>query len=204
MLNLSCGVDWKDAMLRKCKKLDFYSTLIRHNCEERFVFFKGNSFKTIYCNIAYWLQNVDSFMQEMKRILRDDGLLYLQIITQRSDFAYSDLNFGNEWHKLIDRGRKELYKTFKPKEYWFRLAEKGGFEIIEVIPTFSTLQAKIWDIGLRPIVPYLIEMSNLLNKEDRKRIKVEFCETIMKLIKPFVEMELTIEDSVDFFLVLSK
>ena len=198
------GTDWKNAMLEKADKIGFYSKLRLHDSNKKFDFFENDFFKTIYCNIAYWLENIEGFMQEMHRILMHNGSLYLQVITERIDFAYSNLNFGKEWFSIIDRGRYELYKTFKTKDYWASLIKKGGFKINAIIPTFSNLQAKIWDIGLRPIVPYLIEMSNLLTKKDRERIKFEYCQTMEKLINPFVLMQSEEGKAVDFLFVLTK
>jgi len=56
---------------------------------------------------------------------------------------------------------------------------------------------------LRPIVPYLIEMSNLLKREDRNRIKREYCKTMRTMIKPLVDVDPNEDDSVDYLFVLS-
>jgi len=130
-------------MLERADKIEFYSKLLLYGSNKEFDSFKDGYFKTIYYNIAYWLENIEAFMQEMFRIFMNNGSLYLQFFTSRKDFTYSELILDKEWLSIIDRGRRELYKTFKPKGFWINLVEKVGFNISAIIPTFSNLQVKI-------------------------------------------------------------
>ncbi len=48
---------------------------------------------------------------------------------------------------------------------------------------------EIWDIGLRPISPFLIEMVNLINLKNRLEIKLKWFDHLIPFIEPFCELD---------------
>jgi len=200
----TAGTDWKTSMIRKASELRFYDKLLLHDSNNIFDF-KDELFMTIYSNSIYWVANSKGCIEEFKRMLVPGGKIYLQVITDAMlDFSFlQKLNCDGEWFHIIDRGCKATYKSMKTKKWWLELFKNTGLQVLEVIPTFSRLQANVRNIGLRPIAPYLIEMSNLIEKKHRDRIKSEYCNTMEKLIKPLVEVDPG-DNPVDFLFVLTK
>ena len=67
-----------------------------------------------------------------------------------------------------------------------------GFHV-EYSTRYCTKQTiKIWDVGLRPISPYLIYMANSLEAEDRLALKMKWCEDLMPIVRELVDEELSV------------
>jgi len=86
-----------------------------------------------------------------------------------------------------------------------KLAENAGFSVIDHSYYLSRLTLTIWDIGLRPISPYLIKMANRFSPEDRRAIKLEWVDTLFEIPLPLYEMEMNSEEEGGFsFFALQK
>tara|TARA_B100001964_G_scaffold6989_1_gene7587 strand:- start:523 stop:816 length:294 start_codon:yes stop_codon:yes gene_type:complete len=80
------------------------------------------------------------------------------------------------------------------------LAKRAGFDIVDHSYYLSPLLLKMWDIGLRPLSPLLIKMSNSLTQENRKSIKMEWIETLKEFLLPLYDMEIKCKDEGGFHL----
>jgi SAM-dependent methyltransferase len=198
-----CGTDFNVNMIAKASALGFHEVLTKHDSNKPFPY-EAESYATIYCNTAYWIDNAEGLLKEFGRILKTGGKLYLQVLTNTifDHFFESVLEPDADWFHLVDGGRRESYKNFKSADTWRRSIEIAGLRVVEEIPTLHKVQAGIWNIGLRPIARQLIEMANLLNGEDRARIKAEFCANMEVLLEPLIDMEPDFVDSPDVLFVL--
>lgn len=185
---ISVGTDWKQNLLDKAHALDFYRELINHNNNDPLPF-DSNSFMTVFSNSVYWVpDNIKGVLGEIARILKPEGKAILVLKT--SDiFDYTLDRFegelGSEWLKLIDRGRRKNRPRLYNDGEWTTILEDCGFTIIDRLPQATWLHAHIWDIGLRPLSPVMIEMTDNLTPEKRLDIKKKWIDIWEKLLSPF-------------------
>jgi len=182
------GLDWKQNNLEKCGSLDFYDNLILANCNEKLPL-EDNLLGTIFCNTIYWVDDINHILREVSRILKPDGkaylVNYLPAINNYLDF-YRD-KVSSEWIELIDRKRSNENKHIFTKEEWLHLYDIAGLELVEYVPTVNQLYAHIWNIGMRPLAGYIIEMSHSINKDKLEKIKSGWIRTLKTILTPFVE-----------------
>ena len=72
------GTDFKSNLLVKAGFLDLYGELVVHDNNRPLPFDTG-AFRTVYCNAAYWVENIDGFLSEIRRITAGDGRVLLQV-----------------------------------------------------------------------------------------------------------------------------
>jgi len=63
------------------------------------------------------------------------------------------------------------------------------YRIIDKRPQITWLHAHIWDVGLWPISPVLIEMANALPPEKRREVKQKWIDIWEQLLLPFCSPE---------------
>ena len=72
---------------------------------------------------------------------------------------------------------------------WKEIMESAGFKIKEVRSVYPhKIIMDFWNIGLRPISHLLIQMSDVLSIEERKRIKQEWVDIFLELFKPLLTL----------------
>ena len=78
LTRMEVGCDWKENLLAKARRLDFYSRTVRHNANEPLPF-PDAAFASLYCNSAYWIENIDGFLGEIARVLQPGGRAVLHV-----------------------------------------------------------------------------------------------------------------------------
>jgi len=111
--------DWKQSLLEKAKKLNFYKKLILQDNNKKLQF-ESDYFNFVFSNSIYWVENIDLFMNELYRIVNDDGLVVLQV---KNDYqlksSFRDLSSLDEKCKdILDRGRSQTYKSLTGFKNW--------------------------------------------------------------------------------------
>jgi SAM-dependent methyltransferase len=186
---IEVGTDLKPNMLLKACRLDFYECLVEHD-HNLTMPFEDDSFETVHCNSAYWVQNIDQFMGELRRVTRAGGrvLLSVKLDSMRGYTmnAHRD-KLGQRWLDIIGRGRIESWPSLCDDETWKRRFKAAGLEIVSRTPFISATHAHIWDIGLRPIAPLLVRMANALDVHTRQEIKSDWIDLLSELLLPFNE-----------------
>lgn len=205
--NFTYGLDRKPNLLNQAKALNFYEDLIEYDANLSLPF-ESEKFKTIFSNILYWLDDPEASLKEIYRILDRNGIALLCIPnTKFFDYCvtYKWKENNSELLRLLNRGRSEdIHWGFSYNDFRI-LVESIGFKVIGHSYYLFPLTLKIWDIGLRPLSPVLIKMANRLNIEDRRTIKIEWIETVIKFLLPLLKMEKEKEDEGGFHLfILSK
>lgn len=184
---LSFGTDWKAALLEKAAKLGVYEELKQHDSNDPLPFADA-SLATVYCNSAYWVREIDSFLGDLRRITRPDGTVLLQVKLDRIG-EYTMKRFrgvlGERWLDLIGRGRIETWPTLAGRAEWERRFARAGLRIEQALPFITRTHAHLWDIGLRPIAPMLVRMANGLTPETRAAVKREWIDLFVELLLPF-------------------
>lgn len=204
------GFDIKKSMLHKAKSLGLYQTLINGDvCKG--IGLVADTIGTIYINHtinAY--VDLNSALQEIRRVLKQNGRAYISV------YDLSIIGFINGIYdaysenlaKIIDRG---LLSTFFLQRYsfseWLNVFEKNGLKIENVYPLVGRDFVPYWCIGMRPVAPMLIKMSNSLrdcNSGKIQEIKREWVEMFLELAKPFIKNINTPEKSATYLFELSK
>ncbi|MBP2233300.1 SAM-dependent methyltransferase [Azospirillum agricola] len=182
LYDIDVGVDQKLSLLKKAYSLGFYNEVRPADANESLPLEDGR-FYTIYSNIVYWLDNYRNTLREMRRALAEDGQIILQLpnITMRdySFFQRLYVRTGDpswEWLHLIDRGRSDNIRQCKTYAEWKEIFSDEGLRIVHHRNYLSKNILEAWDIGLRPISPFLIEMANGLPPEKRLDIKERWVE----------------------------
>lgn len=70
---------------------------------------------------------------------------------------------GNNLIEIIDRGHTENYAQLYDDAGWEQLLSDAGLRVVEKREPWTWVHTRLWDIGLRPISPHLIRMSNSLS-----------------------------------------
>lgn len=203
---IDVGLDWKQTLLDKAGTLGFYDKLIKYDANYK-IPLENDSFNTVFSNIVYWLDNVEGVLKEFSRIVTDEGKIVLLLPDKsiKNCYVYNYyLKNKSSWAKLLDGGRyKQMKKCYSYRE-WEQIFIKSNLEIAFHDTHLSERLIKLWDIGLRPLSPVLIEMSNKLEGMNRKRIKKEWIKICFNICKSFLEEELGRSDNVFHLFVLEK
>ena len=105
---------------------------------------------------------------------------------------------------ILDRGRRESWKSMKPIDWWLLEFKKIGFKKKDIRPVFSREQAIIWQAGLRPIAHFLVLLFNKLKLEERTKLKKEFIDYIRPIIFDIANIEPKEKDAFEYTIVLGK
>lgn len=122
---ITVGFDHKPNLLKKAAGLGLYAETVVGDGNEP-LSFADNSFDTIFSNIVYWLNDPESVMAELCRILRPSGQLCLML----PNVTLPDYSFFNRlfvqtkdpawsWLDELDRGRlSDNIKQAASDEQW--------------------------------------------------------------------------------------
>lgn len=95
--------------------------------------------------------------------------------------------------EMLDRGRfADNIRQAKSLTEWQAMFELAELKIELHHSHLSKLAIQVWDIGLRPLFPLLLEMSNELSPEKLISIKDKWMQTMMAFIEPLIEIDMGI------------
>ncbi|MFQ5807073.1 MAG: methyltransferase domain-containing protein, partial [Phycisphaerae bacterium] len=105
--NIDVGTDLKPSLLSKADALSFYGALVQHDNNDALPFCDGE-FRTVYCNSAKWVRNIEGFLSQIARVTRPDGTVTLHVkldTIQQYTLAPFRAQLGERVLEIIDRGR---------------------------------------------------------------------------------------------------
>ncbi len=194
--NIDVGFDFKKNLLNKASELNFYHDLVHGDANKRLPF-ENDTFNTVFSNIIYWLDEPESALNEIFRILRPNGKACLML----PDSLLRSLSFYHllyvqegkkEWGFLekLDRGRfKDNIKQSRTYDEWNTMFMNCGLSVTEHNTHLSELVVKMWDIGLRPLFPVLKKMTDSLDEKTFIELKKEWVGTLHHFVEPIVVMD---------------
>ena len=189
---IECGTDHKDNLIAKAARLDLYNRLVRTDHNDALPF-DADSFETVYCNAVYWIERIDTFLGEIRRVTRPGGTVIFQVkldhIHDCTLRRHRD-QLGDRWLDIIDRGRAESWPSLCDRSTWERRFKSAGLEIVRETPFVTRTHAHIWDIGLRPIAPMLIKTMAAIHPHLRREIKRDWVDLFCRLLEPFCKPDL--------------
>lgn len=184
---IDLGCDWKTALLAKAERLSLYRHLVRHDNNQPLPF-ADSTIQTIYCNAAYWIEKVDGFLGELRRVVVEGGAIILQVkldSLRRYTLDRFRSLLGDRLLSILDRGRLDCWPTLADRATWERRFRQAGLHIVEATPFITRTHAHLWDIGLRPIAPLLVRMTSALTAATRASIKSDWVDMFEELLGPF-------------------
>lgn len=194
-----CGTDCKRSLLDKAARLSFYHRLIEHDSNGPLPFDSGE-FETVYCNAAYWVERVEDFLAELRRITAAGGSVILQVKLDGIRRCTLDRHrdaLGRRWLDIINRGRFETWPSLCDRETWQRRFDEAGLEVLAAMPFVTRTHAHVWDVGLRPIAPLLVRTMNSIHAHLRREIKRDWVDLFCTLLEPFCDPELDLFDEAE-------
>ena len=143
---LDVGTDLKPTLLAKAGRLNFYRRLVEHDNEQPLPFGDA-SFRTVYCNAAYWVNGIDRFLREIARVTQPAGRVVLQIKLdgmRRYTLERHRHALGDRFMDIIGRGRLACWPTLTNRATWERRFAQAGFTIDDATPFITETHARIW------------------------------------------------------------
>jgi len=186
---IDLGLDLKPALLEKAGRLELYDRLVQHDAN-RPLPIADASLRTVYCNAAYWVREIDAFLREIRRTLTPDGRAILQVkldSLNRYTLEPHRAALGDNFLEIIGRGRRDCWPTLAFRSEWERRFAAAGFHIDSATPFITRTHAYLWEVGLRPIAPLLVRMANALTAETRATIKRDWVDLFMQLLAPICD-----------------
>jgi SAM-dependent methyltransferase len=165
------GIDHKEGLISKARQLrGFYEQTIVHDLNKPLSLEEG-CFSAAFSNVLYWLDDLDAILADWARILTRSGRLFLFVpnkcFKEKAWFYYLAPHTGDKrYYNFFDRGYNTLIKHCYTMQEWEVLFLHNGFHIVQHEKYLTDPVMDIWNIGMRPIAPLLINMSsNLLNEK---------------------------------------
>lgn len=194
--NVDCGFDYKENLLKKASQLGLYKTLKQGDANKP-LSFSDQSFKTIFSNIIYWLDNPQAVIKEIERVLMPGGKACLMLPNETlPEFSfYNELyvKTGDEnWAFLekLDRGRfTDNIRQARSHDAWEKMFQDAGLKISTHNTSLSKVAIQIWDVGLRPLFPVLRKMIDAIEPEKLPEIKKEWIDIVCQFLEPIVQMD---------------
>jgi SAM-dependent methyltransferase len=193
---IDVGFDHKINLLKKAGQLGLYRSLKQGDANQSLPF-PDASFNSIFSNIVYWLDSPKFVISEISRILKPGGIACLML----PNITFPQFSFYNQLYKeggdtrwkfleMLDRGRfADNIRQAKSLAEWQAIFEQSGLKIERYHSHLSKLTIRVWDIGLRPLFPVLLEMTNELSSEKLITLKTKWMQTMMAFIEPLIEID---------------
>lgn len=206
---IQVGLDWKKSLLEKASTLKIYQKILQHDlCTP--LPLKNNVFDTVFSNVFYWVDDIDTLLMEASRITKNQGKIIL--ILPDSEFKKNLIynlykKKGHEWANFLDRGiYQNISKNCFTSQKWEKIFSNCGLAIDTHYNYLSPNLVKLWNLVSRPLSPYFIELANQVGPNKRKQIKSR----VIKEMKPLLisilkeEIQLINEKNCFHLFVLNK
>jgi len=193
---IDCGFDHKENLLQKAGQLGLYASLKQGDANQPLPF-ANESFNSIFSNIVYWLDDPQSVLMEIGRILRPGGKVCLMLPNETlPEFSFYNQLFVKtgdpKWAFLekLDRGRfSDNIRQARSQSAWEAMFKSAGLRVAEHKSHLSKTAIQIWDIGLRPLFPVLRRMADAIPEDDFVNIKSEWISTMRQFLEPLIDID---------------
>lgn len=212
---INVAFDLKENLLSKARKMGLYDKIVVGDGND-ILPFEDEEFQTVFSNIVYWLKDPIKTVGELSRITRRGGQMVLFLPSNH----LADYSFYNKYYlgqgkpasraflAMLDMGRfANNIKISKSASEWEAIFDKAGLDVINRRRHISGAMVRLWDIGLRPFSPFMIQMANRLSPDERANAKQRWVDETYGMFEGFLGLqpELEQEEATAFFLyVLGK
>lgn len=190
------GLSWKHAHLNKAAKLGIHKRLIEHDPNTPLTMFESQSFATIWAPNLYWVDNLNGAVQELRRVLSNDG----RLITALPDTSAPELmvyrfvdQADAEWIKDLDRGRHlNTSRQARSVDEWELFFASQDLRIVRHEMFLPKIVFQVNDIGFRPMFPVFMNIYETLKRQsfsDWHNIKEHWIDTAFHYLAPLCDVE---------------
>lgn len=208
-IKVTTGTDWKDSLLKKAGKLDFYENLIQHDNNKPLPV-ASETYDLTYSNSTYWVENFEAHLKDLSRITRPGGKIVLEIktdnIKQFNSMNYAQHLLGVDACEILDAGRLGTWKGLRSYSEVERILSCiPSTHLVRAEPIYGGLLAQIWDIGLRPLFNPLTKMASNCPEHIRQEAKKEWNEIFLQLSSQYIRNYCcSMEEAIEWIFVLEK
>lgn len=198
---MDVAFDLKDNLLAKARKMNFYRKIVSGDGNAKLPF-ADNEFRTVFSNIVYWLQDPHHAIAELARILAPGGKLVLFLPSDHlADYSFFNKYYlGNgkpealKFLQILDMGRvANNIKVSKSAAAWEEIFSAAGLSVVVRRNHICGALVRLWDIGLRPFSPFMIQMANRLPAAERAEAKRRWVEETYPLFEGFLGLQPDLE-----------
>jgi len=193
---IDCGFDHKQNLLRKSELLGLYGELKEGDANRKLPF-PDSSFRSVFSNIVYWLEDPKFAVGEIARVLQRCGRACLMLPNSTlPEFSfYHQLYMKSrepQWAFLekLDRGRfADNIRQARSAAAWEVVFVGAGLKVVQRTAHLSKTIVQVWDIGLRPLFPVLHKMARFVTPQELPEIKREWVSILKQFAEPLVAMD---------------
>lgn len=191
------GLSWKTAHLEKAARLGLHERLVNHDpAGGPMMMFADNAFATIWAPNLYWVDDLETALSELRRILQPDGRLVTvlpdpsvidHMLTRRGPTNYP------AWSQDLDRGRSANFaRQARRLEEWQATFKRAGLTVVRHEFFIYRIVLHVHDIGFRPMFPVFMNMYDVLRQhrpDDWRRLKEHWIERAHYFLAPLCDTE---------------
>jgi SAM-dependent methyltransferase len=190
------GVSWRGSHLARAARLRLYQGLMERDLGHPLPF-ESSSTNTIWAPNLFQVptQQLLPTLQEFQRVLTPDGT----IVTILPDLAQSDRDIWRRFPSLpqevrdrMDRGiSRNLTMNARSDADWRQTFACAGLRVTGHSSFLPKIVSEIYQIGLRPMFPALLEAYSLLRSADLEefiRIKRRWIDTEYDFLLPMCDV----------------
>jgi len=204
------GLDWKQNSLMRAEMLDgLYDKTdlvdVTHNIN-----LPDDSYQSItnFASINHY-SSIEPFLSECYRILNPGGSFVIVIQAPGLVDMYYKLEatYPKEWLSIIERDMRNIWPIMFAWNEWKEIFEKKGFVVNDIKAVGNNNLSRIWNVGLRPLLPELARMADIVKKYDDNEfmdIKHNWVDLFSKLTTPFCHNTDDLNHASELIFVLSK
>jgi SAM-dependent methyltransferase len=207
--NLLYATDIMKASIKKAEELKIFKKIILHDSNKPFNL-KSDSLDYIYTNSIYYVQDIETHLKELYRMIKPGGVIIAQVKTDKFKDVYPYnkgifLDWSKKAVKLLDRNiYKSVIQNLKPLNYWHKMIRKYDFKIINTQNVCTKNQAQFWLYGMRYVSPFLIYLFNELDDEKRCSLKKDFINYTKPITSEILKDKIQADDTYEVTFCLTK
>ena len=184
--SIGFGLDIKENAVMRANDLGTYNEVKVGDIRK--LPFENESVNSVFSNMIDDIkrEDLDMCFKEVNRVLKINGYFVFTTPTKRFREHLLYYNKAHDFEKQgntdeytlflkLDRGRSEWEP--RPLSLWVELFEKTSFELVEYVEYGNKNMLQFWDTGFRPFFHYLMNLRNILRKNNMllpvKKIWVE-------------------------------
>ena len=188
------GIDGNAFHLRKCKDFDFYDDLLEAPSESYPAVADG-TFQTVFIYVYHGLRSYKDTLREAKRILKNDGEIYLLAYSDqiRKNFVCYELAKEPEpaqsYFGELDNGRHdELCGYSRPLGEWLDMFAQLDLKVTQMSTQVSPIAWRTYDTQTRPLLKSLINWDKKLRERALKtEVKSALIDAIISDLEIFTQ-----------------
>ncbi len=194
---VEAGIDIKPNIVQKADSTGLYKRTCVANATE--LPFEDGSFRTVFSNVLKNVQDIESALKEVSRVLMKDGRAILVLSSDRyrellyyyplADKTSDPCKKGKLLEK--DRGRARYNIHCYDAKQWESLFSEAGLCLENAISYLTASTMRFWDTGLRDFSYKTISMMESLKGKNKKdSVKGKIVDYFDKKMRGFTNNEI--------------